>query len=328
MPLRRLTGAGGDPVIQTKTGFGGGKTHSLIALYHLVRSAEALVNAEDGGNSRASREIRSIMSEAGYDQNPDALGKVAVLDGIYLSITDPGVTENGDPLNTLWGVMAYQLDGQRGYDFVGEAARQGTAPGGAQLDALFEHIGPCVILIDEPVAYIRNAGPARDSIYTFVQALTQSVRRCSNVSLVITLPQSRVEAGGEAGAEAMDRVESLLGRIEAVWEPLAVDETFEVVRRRLFGPVSDETAKDSTCEAFSRMYSNNRRDYPQGVAEQNYLQRMKACYPVHPEIFDRLYSDWSSIPGLPTHPRRPADDGKLCQSPLPEQRSFPLDNAG
>ena len=213
-----------------------------------------------------------------------------------LATTDATVTLSGDPLNTLWGVMAYQLGGLQGYEIVGEAARQGTAPGGAQLDALFDHVGPCVILMDEPVAYVRNAGAAQDSIYTFIQALTQSVRRSKDVALVITLPQSRVEAGGEGGAETMDRLEGILGRIEAVWEPLAINETFEVVRRRLFGPVTDLAARDRTCETFSNMYSRSRRDYPQGVAELNYQDRMRACYPIHPEIFDRLYSDWSSIP--------------------------------
>ncbi len=295
--LKRLAGKGGDPVIQTKTGFGGGKTHSLIALYHLVRSADALTNFQTGNDSRVSEEIRRIMEEAGYDGDPAGLGQVAVLDGTFLSQTDDKtIPDSGDPLNTLWGEMAYQLSGQRAYNIIGEAARRGTAPGGRQLDALFEHVGPCVILIDEPVAYVRNANVAQDSIYTFIQALTQSVRRSSNVCLVITLPQSRIEAGGEAGAEALDRLESLLGRIEAVWEPLAVNETFEVVRRRLFGGVADLSARDETCEAFSRMYSRHRVEYSQGVTEQNYLARMKACYPIHPEIFDRLYSDWSSIP--------------------------------
>ena len=294
--LKRLNGTGGDPVIQTKTGFGGGKTHSLIALYHLVRNAGALINRQAGDGSRTSDEIRSIMEEAGYDQNPEGLGEVAVLDGAFLATTDATVTLSGHPLNTLWGVMAYQLGGLQGYDIVGEAARQGTAPGGAQLDALFDHVGPCVILMDEPVAYVRNAGAAQDSIYTFIQALTQSVRRSKDVALVITLPQSRVEAGGEGGAETMDRLEGILGRIEAVWEPLAINETFEVVRRRLFGPVTDLAARDRTCETFSNMYSRSRRDYPQGVAELNYQDRMRACYPIHPEIFDRLYSDWSSIP--------------------------------
>lgn len=295
--LKRLAGKGGDPVIQTKTGFGGGKTHSLIALYHLVRSADALMNFQTDSDSHVSEEIRRIMEEAGYDGDPAGLGEVAVLDGTYLSQTDDKtIPDSGDPLNSLWGEMAYQLGGQSAYNIIGEAARQGTAPGGRQLDALFEHVGACVILIDEPVAYVRNATVAQDNIYTFIQALTQSVRRSSNVCLVITLPQSRVEAGGEAGAEALDRLESLLGRIEAVWEPLAVNETFEVVRRRLFGGIADLSARDETCEAFSRMYSRHRVEYPQGVTEQNYLARMKACYPIHPEIFDRLYSDWSSIP--------------------------------
>ena len=295
--LKRLAGKGGDPVIQTKTGFGGGKTHSLIALYHLVRNAGALLNAQTDSGSRVGKEIRAIMEEAGYDDHTDGLGEVAVLDGAYLSVTDTMVTpETGDPMNTLWGVMAYQLGGQAAYNIIEEAARHGAAPGGRQLDALLEHIGPCVILIDEIVAYVRNAGPAQDSIYTFIQALTQSVRRSPHAALVITLPQSRVEAGAEGGADALDRLDNLMGRIEAVWEPLAVNEAFEVVRRRLFGDITDTAARDQTCEAFARMYSHDRAEYPQGVTERNYLERMKACYPIHPEIFDRLYSDWSSIP--------------------------------
>ena len=297
--LKRLAGKGGDPVIQTRTGFGGGKTHSLIALYHLVRHADALTSARNGGGARVAAEIRAIMQEAGYDADDHGpAGQVAVLDGTYLSETDDKtIPESGDPLNTLWGEMAFQLGGQMAYNVVGEAARSGVAPGGRQLDTLFDRVGPCVVLIDEPVAYVRNA-VAQDSIYTFVQALTQSVRRSNNVSLVVTLPQSPAEAGGEAGIEALGRLENLLGRIEAIWEPLAISETFEVVRRRLFEEVADPDARDATCEAFSRMYSRHRKEYPSGVTEQNYLTRMKNCYPIHPEIFDRLYSDWSSIPGF------------------------------
>ena len=73
-------------------------------------------------------------------------------------------------------------------------------------------------------------------------------------------------------------------------------EAFEVVRRRLFGEVSDPAERDRTCEAFATMYGRSRSDYPREAAEQRYLERLKACYPIHPEIFDRLYADWSSIP--------------------------------
>ncbi len=294
--LKRLSGNGGDPVIQTKTGFGGGKTHSLIALYHLVNSTDALTNPSGNGQSEQTyNEIRGIIKEAGLDPSIGVQARIAVLDGTYLSPTDAAKTPNGDPLNTLWGVMAYQLGGQDAYDLVGQAARQGTAPGGAQLDQLFAHLGPCVILIDELVAYVRNAGNAQDNILTFVQALTQAVRRNSNAALVVTLPESSVEAGSEAGMEALNRLEHLLGRIEAVWEPLETNEAFEVVRRRLFGNDIDEAARDRTCGAFAAMYSRTRNEYPRDAGEQHYLERLRACYPIHPEIFDRLYLDWSSI---------------------------------
>lgn len=300
--LQRLGGNGGHPVIQTKTGFGGGKTHSLIALYHLVTSADALINPPtDGKHDKISEDIRAIMQEAGWELDTDVHPKIAVLGGTYFSTTDSTVTETGDPLNTLWGIMAHHLGGQEAYELVGQAARQGTAPGRAQLDQLFEHVGPCVILMDELVAYVRNAGSAKDSIYTFLQALTESVRRSKNVALVVTLPESQVEAGGEEGVEALRRLDSLFGRIEAIWKPLEVHEAFEVVRIRLFendieNDIEAQRKRDETCEAFARMYSRSRKDYPQGVSEQRYIERMKACYPIHPEIFDRLYHDWSTIP--------------------------------
>ena len=296
--LQRLAGTGGDPVIQTKTGFGGGKTHSLIALYHLVNHTSSLTNPSATGESaRASADVRGLLQEAGLDPDGGQQTRVAVLVGTHLSPTDADATaEAGDPLNTLWGQMAYQLGGQDAYEIVGAAAREGSAPGGAQLDELFASVGPCVVLIDELVAYVRNAGAARDSIYTFVQALTESVSRSSRAALVVTLPASEVEAGADAGQEALATLERLLGRIEAVWTPLETDEAFEVVRRRLFGEVSDSAERDRTCETFAAMYGRSRSDYPREAAEQRYLERLKACYPIHPEIFDRLYADWSSIP--------------------------------
>ena len=297
--LRRVGGNGGDPVIQTKTGFGGGKTHSLIALYHLAKHASALVNPAGGHRDaeRVREEIRGIAGEAGLD--PDAIPNVsvAVLDGTFLSPNDTGVTsEKGDPLNTLWGVMAHQLSGQEGYDVIGDAARSGTAPGGALLGELFRSVGPCVILMDELVAYARNAdSDMRARIFTFVQALTQAARAASNVVLVVTLLESQQQAGGETGIEALAELEGILGRIETVWEPLRVDEAFEVVRRRLFDSDIDETERDRTCQAFANMYQRSRSEYPQQMGEGRYLERLKACYPLHPEIFDRLYEDWSAI---------------------------------
>ena len=300
--LRRLAGLGGDPVVQTKTGFGGGKTHSLIALYHLVKNFAALTSSPvNGHHQQTSLEIRAIAAAAGLSPEQELEASIAVLDGQFISPSDPYTTDAGDPLNTLWGVMAWQLGGQEAYNRIGQSAREGTAPGGRQLDDLFAHVGPCLILIDEPLRYISNAGGEhRERIYAFMQALTQAATRSSQVFVVLTLPQNAVEVGGDSGQQALAQLESILGNImhraEATWEPLALNEAFAVVRRRLFGEVVDTAARDGACAAFATMYGNGGREYPRYAREQNYRQRMQDCYPIHPEIFDRLYQDWSSIP--------------------------------
>ena len=297
--LKRLSGKGGAPVIQTKTGFGGGKTHSLIALYHIANSIDVLTNIPaDSDHAQTRNDIEKIIREAQWKGTAGIQPKVAVLDGSHLSPTDRKVTkENGDPLNTLWGEMAYQLGGQTAYDLIGNAARRrDSAPLGAQLDELFAHIGPCVILMDELVMYMNNVGEDVLGVnYAFMQALTESVRRSKNVVLVVTLPESRREAGGARGEEILTTLAGRMGRIESIWKPLQTEESFEVVRRRLFGNEIDKDERDRTCNAFIQMYNRNRKAFPPGVHEQNYLERMKICYPIHPEIFERLHSDWSTI---------------------------------
>lgn len=293
--LKRISGNGGDPVIQTRTGFGGGKTHSLIAIHHVVNEHRALLAPADSPVGKlVAKEIGDIITEAGMDPNAEIDAKIAVLDGTHLSPTDARATDNADPLNTLWGEMAWQLGGQAAYDIIGAAARAGSAPGGAQLSALFAHVGPCVILMDEIVSYARNEGVDLDSIYTFVQNLTQSVSGSDNVALVVTLPESNVEAGGERGQQALNTLGHTFARIDALWTPLEVDEAYQVVRRRLFGAEIDEDERDRTCEAFHRLYTRQRREYTAGSHEPRYLAAMKACYPIHPEVFTRLYGDWSS----------------------------------
>ena len=300
--LRRLSGNDGVPVIQTKTGFGGGKTHSLIAIYHIVENIDSLLSETmRHNNQRAYQDIHKVLNAAGMDTANPIHAKTAVLSGSVLSHTTDRTTDTGDPLNTLWAEMAWQLGKGEAYDFVRNAAKEGVAPGGEELDRLFEHVGPCVILMDEIVNYARNAPDARiDHIYTFVQNLTESVRRSSNVALVVTLPSSASEAGAQAGQESLQRVERILnsldnimGRVETVWQPLQIDEAFEVVRRRLFRDEIDETARENTCTAFYRMYQQSSTQYPPYARETRYLDRLRECYPIHPEIFDRLYQDWS-----------------------------------
>ena len=291
---RRVNGQGGNPVVQTKTGFGGGKTHSLIALYHLLKSAHELLDAPDGIRvAGVSDQIAGILKDAGVDPARRAEAKVCVLQGTWLSPTGGRRTDAGDPLRTLWGEMAWQLGGQAGYETVGAAARQGVAPGGAELDRLFQLAGPSVILMDEIINYARNAD--LDTISTFFQNLTEAVNRRRDVALIVTLPVSTTEAGGARGEEALAVLENILNRTQAVTQVAQAsnDEAFAVVRQRLFQEECDADAREATCQAFYRMYQHGAGDYPPEAREARYLERLRQCYPIHPEIFDRLYDDWS-----------------------------------
>ncbi|HEX2909862.1 MAG TPA: DUF499 domain-containing protein [Chloroflexia bacterium] len=287
--LERLKGDGTAPVIQLKTAFGGGKTHTMLALYHLVKNPQKAASVEP---------VAELLKAVGEIPN----AQVAVLVGTALDPYRPSrILPEGVEVYTLWGEMAYQLGGFQGLQLVAEADAYGAAPGANSLVELFRKVGPCVILIDELVAFIRNIKGARgkpragdfNSNLTFIQNLTEAVKRVPTALLVASIPESRIELGDEAGEEVARRIENTFGRLETVWQPVAAAESFEVVRRRLFGELTDEAVCRTTVEAFGRLYRENRGDFPAECREVAYEEKIRSSYPIHPEIFDRLYEDWS-----------------------------------
>ncbi len=295
--LRRVSGQGGEPVIQLKTAFGGGKTHSLLALYHLLRGRAPV------DRLRAAPEL---LRAAGVEKLPAV--RVAVLVGTAINPTQERrpPTLPGIIIRTLWGEIAAQLAEQAGdlklYNRVRAADRKGVPPGSDTLRALFDACGSCLILVDELVAYARKihgvtglAAGSFDAVQTFVQELTEAVRASRRTVLVATIPESDIEIGGDAGRETLARIEHTFGRMEAIWKPVAAEEGFEVVRRRLFLPLDDEPARDGVCRAFSALYRENAHDFPAECREARYAERLQACYPIHPEVFERLYNDWATL---------------------------------
>ena len=240
-----------------------------------------------------------ILSDAQVSEVPEA--QIAVIVGTDLN---PAVTRqvNGVTVRTLWGDIAAQLGGQEGYAIVKEADEKGVAPGTNDLTRLLNQFGPAVILIDELVAYARNiygvnglpAG-SFDANLTFVQSLTEAVKRSDRSQLITSMPESDIEIGGDAGKKALVRIEATIGRLENIWRPVGANEGFEIVRRRLFSQVEDETARDAVCRAFIKLYDKNPSDFPSECRDTTYLDRLRQAYPIHPELFDRLYEDWSPL---------------------------------
>ena len=291
--VQRLAGKGGEPIVQLKTAFGGGKTHTMLALFHLL-GQKAGVDQMEG--------TESIIRDAKVSGLPDA--RLAVIVGTNLN---PSVTRqvNGITVRTLWGDIAAQLGGQEGYAIVRAADEKGVAPGANDLTMLFNQFGPAVILIDELIAYVRNiygvsglAAGSFDANMTFVHSLTEAVNRSERSQLVASIPESDIEIGGEGGQAALERIGNTFSRLEDVWRPVGAREGFEIVRRRLFSPVKDEAARDAVCREFLQLYGENPSDFPAECREVSYLERLRQAYPIHPELFDRLYNDWSTLQGF------------------------------
>ena len=301
--VQRLVGDGGDPVVQLQTNFGGGKTHSMLALYHLC---SGIAPTELAG-------VDALMREAGVAKLPDV--RRVVLVGNRISPGNPTTKDDGTVVRTLWGELAWQLGGRDAYARLAADDEHATSPGDTLRQLLIEH-GPCLILIDEWVAYARQLHDQSDlpagsfeTQFTFAQALTESAKLAGNCLLVVSLPASDttasphaqaddVEVGGQRGREALDRLRNVIGRVESSWRPASAEEGFEIVRRRLFQPFADPAQfkdRDVVARAFADLYRGQHQEFPPECRDADYEKRMAAAYPIHPEVFDRLYSDWSTL---------------------------------
>ena len=288
----RLSGKGGDPVVELQTNFGGGKTHSMLALYHLFSGTPA---AELPGSEH-------VLKEA--ECNVPANVNRAVVVGTKISPGSPIRKDDGTVVRTIWGEIAWQLGGREGYEMVREDDENATNPGD-RLKRLFNRFSPCLILIDEWVAYARQLHEGSDlpagsfdTQFTFAQTLSESAKTAKNTLLVVSIPASDNEIGGDWGQRALSRLKNAIGRVESSWRPASPDEGFEIVRRRLFEPITDKqdfVARDAVARAFVEMYRTQHNEFPLECREAEYERRIKMAYPIHPELFDRLYNDWSTL---------------------------------
>lgn len=289
---QRVTGTGGDPIINLLTQFGGGKTHSLLAVFHLVAPGVQLSDLPG---------VDELLKERGIEALPTRIRR-AVLVGNRISPGRADVKEDGTEVNTLWGALAWQLGGREAYDMLEGTDTNRTNPGD-RLDKLFDKYAPLVVLIDEWVAYTRQIWDRTDlpsgdfeTHMSFAQALTEAAKT-PGVLLAVSVPSSDVEVGGDAGKKSLERIRKVVERTDSPWQPASAEEGFEIVRRRLFKPLDAQGYKqrDVTARRFVDYYASEAAEFPTDCAQRAYEERIKAAYPIHPELFDRLYQDWSTL---------------------------------
>ncbi|TXF10373.1 ATP-binding protein [Pelomicrobium methylotrophicum] len=300
--LRRVAGAlsgggeSGDRIISLQTAFGGGKTHTLVALWHLAKHAERL---KDSPHAEGLR--RAIGG-----QLPENVKSVAVFTNQTCDATQGRKVEDGVHLRTLWGELAYQLGGKALYERVRANDESQRVPQGIFVDIL-RAAAPCLILLDELADYCVGAAAVpvgdtslADQTVSFIQQLTESVQQVPGAVVVATLPASKYEvAQSEKGQEAFVTLEKRFQRLGADVKPVADEEIYEVVRARLFESIAPESDPDypkKVAQVYQALYAAHAGEVPSEATKGTYRELIERAYPFHPLLIDALYTRWGSHP--------------------------------
>ncbi|MGH7799467.1 MAG: ATP-binding protein [Thermodesulfobacteriota bacterium] len=272
--LSRLSGGKGDPVIQLQTPFGGGKTHALLALYHVIKHR---------------KDIEHLPAISEFPKVKNA--KVAVFVGTHADAVLG---------KTPWGEIAEQLGV---YEIIKEHDKKRIAPGKQILRKIFQVSGPTLILMDEILEYIVKANRAekveritQGQTLAFLQEISEVVASSEDCCLVLTLPASILERYDEEAERSLQQLQKISGRVEAVYTPVEGVELYEVIRKRLFDNFGDEKTRKNVAQSYFDLYQKLGADVPSEVKEIEYRERIERAYPFHPELIDVLYERWGSYP--------------------------------
>jgi len=259
-------------VIQIQTPFGGGKTHTLVYLYHLFRNGERFQYIPD---------IKKILEKTGLKSIPKV--KVAVFVG-----TVP------DPLKgkTPWGEIAEQLGA---YELVKEHDEKRIAPGREIIEKILRDNRPVLLLVDELTEYIVKAREFEDQVFAFSQELTEAVSKSlTQCVLVCTLPSSA--SYGERGEKILSQLQKIFGRMQVIYTPVEGEEIYEIIRKRLFESLGDAKEHEIVASQYFDLYRRLGEEIPPEFREIRYKEKIKKAYPFHPETIDVLFERWGTIP--------------------------------
>ena len=278
-------------VISLQTGFGGGKTHCLISLYHIAKT---------GNHLKDSVFVDDLIETTGNPKFKNA--NIAVFTN---TTNDPtqGRTVDGINIKTLWGEIAYQLGGKQAYEIIKANDEQRTAPKGL-FKKILKKTKPALILIDELADYcvaasgitVGNSNLA-DQTISFIQEISEAVAGTDNCVFVATLPASVDEiAASENGQEILTALSNRLMRVGADTKPVADEEIFEVIRCRLFEDLGDELEIEKVISQYSEMYKKLARSkvLPAIAEKPEYKDKLRKAYPFHPELIDMFRKRWAS----------------------------------
>ena len=287
--MRRLSGIQVETsaVFNMATQFGGGKSHSLTALYHL---------AKNGEKAKAWNGVDRILRKAEVKTVPEAA--VAVFVGTeFDSLTGRG--GEGEPTRkTIWGEIAWQLGGANSFDAVAEHDAKGVSPGGDAIRKMLPD-GPCLILLDELINFAsrgRKFG-VRDQLVNFLQNLSEEARARKNLVLCVALPWSEDTEMNPDDIRDFRAIQHMLDRLGKSIMMSAETEMAEIIRRRLFDWSGMPEEGKKTATAYAEWAVEHAQELT-GVDAETARESFLAAYPFHPTVLSVFQRKWASLPSF------------------------------
>ena len=287
--LRRLSGRTEStaPVLSLVTQFGGGKTHTLTALYHLAKSGR------EAGNLNG---VQDVLNAAG----------VTVPEQVRIATFVGSAWDPAEGKETPWIDVMRQISGEKGSEARATSFRN-AAPGTETLGNIFrEADAPVLILFDEVLNFINRYPGMADQLYAFLQNLTVAVAGTTHVSALVSLPRSQVEMT-DTDREWQDRITKVVNRVAQ--DLIANDESeiSEVVRRRLFENLGNPRTHQRVAKAYADWCFERSARLPSewtavdtatndARAKDFLRRRFEACYPFHPATLSVFQRKWSALP--------------------------------
>ena len=297
--VRRLAGKSDKAVRQLELTYGGGKTHTLITLFHLVNDPAALPDLPAVAEFRTHIDLGKSLPKA----------RVAAISFDKLDL-ETGM-ETADPAGKVarlfhpWSILAWQLAGEKGLEILnggkGMAERDSAPAENVMLDLLAipnaEGIAS-LILLDEVLMYARQKVAEDKSwlikLQSFFQALTQAAVKTDRCAVVASLLASDIAANDSLGKEIVTALKEILKRQEEeMVEPVVKEDVAEVLRRRLFKPCDPAEMRTNAITAFKGVCAHDEALKREGAsAEKAFVE----SYPFHPYLTNILYSNWTGLP--------------------------------
>ncbi len=279
--------------------YGGGKTHTLITLKHLLENPAALPSlpaieefeAHIGRKPPAARCAALCFDKIDLEKGVETLGP----DGSVATLKRP------------WSILAYQIAGDEGLRFIqdeGNDFERDSPPAEPVLSELLskpqrENLGT-LVLLDEVLMYLRDMvgsdESSRGHLVSFFQHLTNSVVKVDRCAMVASLRASDPKKHDSLGTELLADVSDVFGRqMEEDTSPVSKEDVAEVLRRRFFTleSVQDQEAFRPQVTAVLRGIAKLDEETKKGqkAEEKRYLD----SYPFHPALTETLYTRWTQV---------------------------------